>query len=206
MRRGPMQRALAQVGHRVVILGFTAFAIFPFYWMLITAFKQNSDLYVGASNTSHNPFIFNQPPTLAHLKILFQNTLYPTWLFNSLWVGALVVLFLNLFLTDAWYRDALRGVLDAGDEYGGAAGADVGERVLVEFVSANPTGPLTAAGGRHGEASRAGVRYRPAGHGPAGRRRSKPERHPISWCWTSTCRRKTASPSSATSKAAPTSP
>ena len=92
MRRRPVRRALALVGHRALILAFTAFAIFPFYWMVITSFKQNSDLYVGASNTSHNPFIFNQPPTLAHLKILFQNTLYPTWLFNSLWVGALVVL------------------------------------------------------------------------------------------------------------------
>jgi multiple sugar transport system permease protein len=92
MRRRPVQRAMALVGHRALILAFTAFAIFPFYWMVITSFKQNSDLYVGASNTSHNPFIFNQPPTLAHLKILFQNTLYPTWLFNSLWVGALVVL------------------------------------------------------------------------------------------------------------------
>jgi multiple sugar transport system permease protein len=83
---------MALLGHRALILAFTAFAIFPFYWMVITSFKQNSDLYVGASNTSHNPFIFNQPPTLVHLKILFQNTLYPTWLFNSLWVGALVVL------------------------------------------------------------------------------------------------------------------
>ena len=92
MRRGPAQRALGLVGHRALILAFTAFAIFPFYWMVITSFKQNSDLYVGASNTSHNPLIFNQPPTLVHLKILFQNTLYPTWLFNSLWVGALVVL------------------------------------------------------------------------------------------------------------------
>jgi len=92
MRRRPVRRAMALVGHRALILAFTAFAIFPFYWMVITSFKQNSDLYVGASNTSHNPFIFNQPPTLAHLKILFQNTLYPTWLFNSLWVGALVVL------------------------------------------------------------------------------------------------------------------
>jgi multiple sugar transport system permease protein len=92
MRRRPVQRAMALVGHRALILAFTGFAIFPFYWMVITSFKQNSDLYVGASNTSHNPFIFNQPPTLAHLKILFQNTLYPTWLFNSLWVGALVVL------------------------------------------------------------------------------------------------------------------
>jgi arginyl-tRNA synthetase len=56
--------------------------------------------------------------------------------------------FLNLFLADAWYRDALRDVLEAGDEFGGAP-AGTGERVLVEFVSANPTGPLTAAGGRH---------------------------------------------------------
>jgi multiple sugar transport system permease protein len=82
---------LAVVGHRVLILGFTAFAIFPFYWMLITAFKQNADLYVGASNTAHNPFIFNRPPTLEHLQILFNNTLYLTWLFNTLRVGALVV-------------------------------------------------------------------------------------------------------------------
>lgn len=92
MRRGPVQKALAVVVHRAIILAFTAFAIFPFYWMLITAFKQNSDLYVGASNTAHNPFIFNQPPTLDHLRILFQNTLYSTWLFNTLWVGAIVVI------------------------------------------------------------------------------------------------------------------
>ena len=59
--------------------------------MLITAFKQNADLYVGASNTAHNPFIFNRPPTLEHLHILFENTLYLTWLFNTLWVGGLVV-------------------------------------------------------------------------------------------------------------------
>jgi arginyl-tRNA synthetase len=56
--------------------------------------------------------------------------------------------FLNLFLADTWYRDSLRAVLSAGEEFGAAA-AGSGERVLVEFVSANPTGPLTAAGGRH---------------------------------------------------------
>jgi arginyl-tRNA synthetase len=56
--------------------------------------------------------------------------------------------FLNLFLADAWYRDALASALAAGDGFGGG-GAPAPERVLVEFVSANPTGPLTAAGGRH---------------------------------------------------------
>ena len=90
-RRRPLARVLTLVGHRALIAGFTAFAIFPFYWMLITAFKQNSDLYVGASNTAHNPFVFNQPPTLIHLRILFGTTLFPTWLLNSLLVGVAVV-------------------------------------------------------------------------------------------------------------------
>ena len=103
MRRSLLRKALATLGHRITILGFTAFAIFPFYWMLITTFKQNSDLYVGASNTAHNPFIFNQPPTLQHLKTLFQNTLYLTWLFNTLWVGAIVVLITLVLAVPAAY-------------------------------------------------------------------------------------------------------
>ena len=103
MGRGPVRKALAVVVHRAVILAFTAFAIFPFYWMVITAFKQNSDLYVGASNTAHNPFIFNQPPTLIHLRILFQNTLFLTWLFNTLWVGAIVVIITLVLAVPAAY-------------------------------------------------------------------------------------------------------
>ncbi|MBV9049386.1 MAG: arginine--tRNA ligase [Solirubrobacterales bacterium] len=56
--------------------------------------------------------------------------------------------FLNLFLTDAWHRRALAAVVAAGDDFG-AGGAEPRERILVEFVSANPTGPLVAASGRH---------------------------------------------------------
>jgi arginyl-tRNA synthetase len=56
--------------------------------------------------------------------------------------------FLNLFLSDAWHRRALESALAAGDAFGGG-GADQAERILIEFVSANPTGPLVAASGRH---------------------------------------------------------
>jgi arginyl-tRNA synthetase len=56
--------------------------------------------------------------------------------------------FLNLILTDDWYRAAVAHVLDAGDDFGAGHPASP-ERVLVEFVSANPTGPLVAASGRH---------------------------------------------------------
>jgi arginyl-tRNA synthetase len=56
--------------------------------------------------------------------------------------------FLNLFLSDGWHVAALADVLAAGDRFGAGAPEDA-ERILVEFVSANPTGPLTAASGRH---------------------------------------------------------
>jgi arginyl-tRNA synthetase len=56
--------------------------------------------------------------------------------------------FLNLVLSDHWHQRALRSVLDAGERFG-AGGADPAERISVEFVSANPTGPLVAASGRH---------------------------------------------------------
>jgi arginyl-tRNA synthetase len=56
--------------------------------------------------------------------------------------------FVNLFMSDGWHRRALRTVLDAGERFG-ADGAEPSLRVLVEFVSANPTGPLVAASGRH---------------------------------------------------------
>ncbi|MGA8365347.1 MAG: arginine--tRNA ligase [Solirubrobacteraceae bacterium] len=49
--------------------------------------------------------------------------------------------FLNLFLADSWLRGALTRVL-AGDATFGSGGARPPERILIEFVSANPTGPM----------------------------------------------------------------
>ena len=48
-----------------VLAAFTAFASFPFAWMLITMFKQTRDLL----DPSHNPFIYPSPPTLEHLRV-----------------------------------------------------------------------------------------------------------------------------------------
>ena len=56
--------------------------------------------------------------------------------------------FLNLFVSDAWCREALAGLSAAGEGYGAGRPA-APERILVEFVSANPTGPITVAAGRH---------------------------------------------------------
>ena len=57
--------------------------------------------------------------------------------------------FLNLWLKPAWFGEALGEVLDAGADYG-AGSAAIRERIQVELVSANPTGPLTVGHGRNG--------------------------------------------------------
>jgi arginyl-tRNA synthetase len=58
--------------------------------------------------------------------------------------------FINMFLADAWFRAALAAIRRQGDRFGsGAVPEGERESILVEFVSANPTGPLTAASGRH---------------------------------------------------------
>ena len=57
--------------------------------------------------------------------------------------------FLNLFLTPEWFSEALGEILEAGEQYGGGA-VETSERVQVEMVSANPTGPLTVGSARNG--------------------------------------------------------
>jgi arginyl-tRNA synthetase len=56
--------------------------------------------------------------------------------------------FVNLWLTPAWYGDALGEILGAGESYGGGFAAPR-ERIQVEMVSANPTGPITVASARN---------------------------------------------------------
>jgi len=61
--------------------------LFPFYLMVITAFKRDNDLY----NLTTAPFWFKEPPTLSHLKLLLYDTLFLKWLQNSMVIGVLVV-------------------------------------------------------------------------------------------------------------------
>jgi multiple sugar transport system permease protein len=97
-RSGWRRLALAG-GHLGLIALFTLFSAFPFYWMLITTFKRSSDLL----KRGNNPFIYNQPPTLENLRVLFQETLYVQWLLNTLFVGALVVAITLLLALPAGY-------------------------------------------------------------------------------------------------------
>lgn len=81
------RRLAAAGGHRAILVFFITFLAFPFYWMVITTFKTTQDLH----DTTNNPYLFNDPPTLEHLRLLFGETLYLQWLVNTGLVGVVVV-------------------------------------------------------------------------------------------------------------------
>ena len=86
-------------GHAAIIAVFVVFAAFPFYWMLITTFKETRDLL----NTAYDPFLFNLPPTLDNLRVLFSQTAYVRWLANTAVVGVCVVAITLMLAVPAGY-------------------------------------------------------------------------------------------------------
>jgi multiple sugar transport system permease protein len=78
---------------------FSLFAALPFAWMILTVFKANSDLY----NPRNNPFVYNDPPTMANLDLLWNDTNYKTFLLNTLIVAVLVVIITVIAVVPAAY-------------------------------------------------------------------------------------------------------
>jgi multiple sugar transport system permease protein len=91
-QRGTIMRALALALYTVV-------TVFPFYWMIITVFKQNADLY----SETNNPLWFNAPPTLDNVVYLLQQTRFLTWMANSLIIGIGVVIITLITAVPAGY-------------------------------------------------------------------------------------------------------
>jgi len=98
-----LRRALNRAALHAAALGFMIFAGFPFYWMVVTALKQNRDLYVGASDLRHVPWIFNDPPTLEHVRLLLTQTDFPRWVLNTLVVVVAAVLITVVVAVPAGY-------------------------------------------------------------------------------------------------------
>jgi multiple sugar transport system permease protein len=84
-----------------LVLGpFAIVLAFPFYWMLWTSFKSDIDLY----NVSDVPFKFGKgSPTLRNYAFLFHHTQYLTWVKNTVFVGAIVVLITLVLALPAGY-------------------------------------------------------------------------------------------------------
>ncbi|HVP61595.1 MAG TPA: carbohydrate ABC transporter permease [Myxococcaceae bacterium] len=104
-----------------VVAAFTGFAAFPFAWMAITMFKQTRDLLDPAGN----PFIYHSPPTLEHLRVLFQDTLFLHWVGNTIFVGVVVVLITLLLAVPAGYSLA---------RLTGAAGERLGIGIFLTYL------------------------------------------------------------------------
>ena len=88
--------------HLLIYAGLTPYlfiAVFPIYWMLITAFKQEPDLYV----MGNVPFWFNLPPTLKNFYTLFYLTNYGSWIVNTMTIAAWVALITLLTAVPAGY-------------------------------------------------------------------------------------------------------
>jgi multiple sugar transport system permease protein len=76
----------SETGFYSAVTVLVVFAAFPFYWMLITTFKTDGDLY----NLQSIPYWFNAAPTMHHIEYLFQKTLFLRWLENSALIGVTV--------------------------------------------------------------------------------------------------------------------
>jgi multiple sugar transport system permease protein len=94
-------RGLREKGLSYLIVGpFAIILAFPFYVMVITAFKDQTEFY----NREIPPSWFGEnSPTWANAQYLFNNTEYPTWLKNTAIVGICVVVITLVLAVPAGY-------------------------------------------------------------------------------------------------------
>src|SRR5512139_1764349 len=80
------------------LAAFLAFALFPFYWMLISSFKANPELYNLRANR-----LWIKNPTLDQFRDLFAKTAIIRWLANSFFVSFLTAFISMTFGVMAGY-------------------------------------------------------------------------------------------------------
>ena len=72
---------------RIPLAGFLIFLLFPFYWMIITTFRPDSELNRPWRAANYAPF-WTWEPTLTHVKYLFNETVFTTWLWNTMFIAS----------------------------------------------------------------------------------------------------------------------
>ena len=70
------------------VVPFLLFALFPFFWMVITSLKSNTELY----NVSASPFVIREGVTLGQYRLLLKDTAFLLWMGNSTIVALVVTL------------------------------------------------------------------------------------------------------------------
>jgi arginyl-tRNA synthetase len=116
----------------------------PDFTIEIPADRKNGDFASNAAMVSAKAF--HMPPRKIAEAIVGSLSLEGTAFARAEIAGPG---FINFFLGSAWYGDVMQSVEAAGDDYG-RTDYGAGKRVLVEFVSANPTGPMHIGNARGG--------------------------------------------------------
>ena len=65
---------------------FVFVLLFPFYWMLITTVRPDAELYRPWNAANYTPFWTTQP-TLEHIRYLLEETLFSTWMLNTMLIA-----------------------------------------------------------------------------------------------------------------------
>ena len=101
-----MRAARRKLSTYLVVGPFAIVLAFPFYWMLVTMFKEDLDLY----NVENVPYVYNplrwrfwESATTKHIEYVFQETPYWDWIVNTAIVGAVVVAITLIFALPAGY-------------------------------------------------------------------------------------------------------
>jgi multiple sugar transport system permease protein len=103
MATAPNTNRQKEIRRHVWIYGaltpYIVIAVFPIYWMAITAFKQDPDLY----RMDQFPLWFHLPPTLKHFSYLFYSTNYGAWIVNTMVIAVWVAVITLLIAVPAGY-------------------------------------------------------------------------------------------------------
>jgi multiple sugar transport system permease protein len=74
---------------------FIVALLFPFYWMMVTTLKPDGELYRPWNHPLYSPF-WTSAPTLDHIRNLLQDTLFGTWMWNTMLIATVATL-ISLF-------------------------------------------------------------------------------------------------------------
>jgi multiple sugar transport system permease protein len=110
--RTPRQK---EVRRHLIIYGaltpYIVIAIFPIYWMAITALKQDPDLY----RMDQFPLWFHLPPTWKNFSYLFYSTNYGAWIVNTMVIAIWVAIVTLLTAVPAGYALARLRIPGSGN-------------------------------------------------------------------------------------------
>ena len=74
------------VFYNIPLILFVVGLLFPFYWMIVTSFRPDAELYRPWNAANYTPF-WTLNPTLVHIRELLTETLFSTWMLNTMLIA-----------------------------------------------------------------------------------------------------------------------